>query len=128
MTTQICPRAAENGADLSMMKPPFNGEMVWREDNTCSYCGGLNPEEFMRRLEAQDIEVGPTDKNYKVYVKDLEGKPVGGPSGKFYFQHLNPDQMTRFIELYNECKIKMGYPGHFYVSPFFCKPAPTQES
>lgn len=126
-TTLICPRAAENGAALAAMKPPFNGEMVWREDATCSYCGSLNPDVFMARLEAGDVELGPTDKSYKVYIKDLEGKPVGGPAGKFYFQHLSPEQQGRFIELYNARKIKMGYPGHFYVSPFFCRPAPKAE-
>lgn len=101
MTQIICPRAAENGATLSAMKPPFNGEMVWREDKTCSYCGSLNPEEFMARLEAGDVELGPTDKPYKVYIKDLEGKPVGGPAGKFYFQHTPfPVRWNPFTNLF----------------------------
>jgi hypothetical protein len=30
-------------------------------------------------------------------------------------------QRHRFLELCNENKIKMGYPGHFYVRPFFVK-------
>lgn len=123
---QVCPRAAEDGATLSQLKPPFNGEMVWREDRTCSYCGSLDPDVFMARLEAGDVELGPTDKSYKVYIRDLEGKPVGGPAGKFYFQHLNAEQQGRFIELYNARKIKMGFPGHFYNLPFFCRPAPIQ--
>lgn len=40
---------------------------------------------------------------------------------KFYFQHLSPEQRTRFVELINERKMKVGMPGHFYVLPFFCK-------
>lgn len=152
--TLICPRAVENGAALSMFKPPFNGEMVWRADNTCSYCGSLNPETFMARLEAGDVELVPTDKSYKVYVRNSGGadfqqryrdcptdEPRHGPEEclhwvtrtidetKFYFQHLSKDQQARFIELYNERKIKMGYPGHFYTTPFFCKrdPAPVAQ-
>jgi hypothetical protein len=41
---------------------------------------------------------------------------------KFYFQHLSEAEMRRFIELHNAHKIKMGYPGHFYVRPYFCRP------
>lgn len=48
---QICPRAGEDGAGLSHLKPPFNGEMVWREDNTRFYCGSL---------EAGDVELRST--------------------------------------------------------------------
>lgn len=49
-----------------------------------------------------------------------------GPEGptrqrKFYFQHLTPEGRTRFVELYNEKKMKIGYPGHFYTRPYFCK-------
>jgi hypothetical protein len=45
----------------------------YREDDTCSYCGSLNPETFMARLEAGDMEVGPTDKSYKVYLENRGG-------------------------------------------------------
>lgn len=113
----ICPRASENGAVLEQFQPPFNGEMVWREDRTCSYCGSLNPDALMERLEAGDVELGPTDKSYKVYVRDLTHRRS---DGKFYFQHFSREQQRRFIELYNARKIKMAFPGHFYVLPFFC--------
>lgn len=118
---QICPRAGEDAATLAKLKPPFNGEMVWRSDNTCSYCGSLHPDTFMERLEAGTATLEPTDKSYKVYVRSDEGRPVGGPSGKFYFQHLSETQRTRFIELHNEGRLKIAYPGHFYTTPFFCK-------
>lgn len=38
---------------------------------------------------------------------------------KFYFQHLNVEQQQRFIDLLNEKKINIGYPGRFYAKPFF---------
>ena len=41
--------------------------------------------------------------------------------GKFYFQHLSDDDRTRFIELYNAKRMKLGYPGYFYSRPYFCK-------
>lgn len=38
---------------------------------------------------------------------------------KFYFQHFTEDECQRFIDLYNQKKMKIGYPGHFYRFPFF---------
>lgn len=119
----------------------------WREsDNSCSYCGSLNNDYLMERLERGDVEVGPTDKSYKVYVRNRGGEPFKqsyrdcpvsarcrGPEDcthwvtremqehKFYFQHLTPLQMQRFVELANEGQIAMGYPGYFYTLPFFIK-------
>jgi hypothetical protein len=86
---------------------------MWHPDETCSFCGSLNPDKLMRLLEAGTVELGPTDKNYKAYV-DIE---LG--TKKFYFVHLSEAQMRRFVELLNERKLKIGYPGHFYVKPFF---------
>lgn len=119
------------------------------DDGTCDYCGSLMPDAFMERLEAGTIKLGPTDKNYKVYVDNVGGKPflrthrIDQPSKpgeimkdprdqahwvwitdennhcKFYFQHLNEVQQKRFVQLLNEKKIMIGVPGHFYVRPFF---------
>lgn len=50
-----------------------------------------------------------------------EGRTVA----KFYFQHLDEDQSRRFVDLYNERtddgkrRMQVGYPGRFYVLPFF---------
>lgn len=44
-----------------------------------------------------------------------------GQEAKFYYQHLTPEEMTEFVQLYNERKMHVGYPGHFYVLPFFCQ-------
>lgn len=38
---------------------------------------------------------------------------------KFYFQHLSLEEQTRFIDLHNAKKIKIGAPGYFYRLPFF---------
>lgn len=114
----------------------------WGPDDACSYCGSLDPDVFMARLEANTLELGPTDKSYKVYLKPINGGPKlkqcfrgeGDPGGsdptrwvwttretdwgKFYFQHLSEAQKRRFIELMNG-KLTIGYPGHFYRLPFF---------
>ena len=81
----------------------------------CSYCGSVSQEAFLAFVEAGG-EVGPTDKNYKVY---LHGD--NAPGGKFYFYHLNKAGVERFIELYNAQKIKFGFPGHLYVLPYFAR-------
>lgn len=44
----------------------------------------------------------------------------GGQIGKFYYQHLSHEQMHEFIYLYNSKTMKVGYPGYFYVLPYFC--------
>ena len=69
MTDHQCPRRAENPGHQSL-----SDHDTWREDNTCSYCGSLNPDVFMARLEAGDVELIPTDKNYKVYVYNDGGE------------------------------------------------------
>jgi hypothetical protein len=124
------------------------GAATWRaDDRSCSYCGSMNADDFMQRLEQGDVELGSTDKNYKVYVHNAGGVAFKqsyrdcprdanctGPDdcghwvtreiqdGKFYFYHLSEAQQTRFIELYNAGKIRMAGGFGFYVLPFFCKP------
>ncbi len=139
-----CPRRAEN----PMADRMFPGPDTIRSDGTCSYCGSVDPDVLMARLEAGDVELGPTDKSYKVYLKNNGGAPFQqsyrdcpsdskctGPddcthwvtreagNAKFYFQHLSDEQQKRFIELHNDRKLHIGYPGHFYARPFFCQPA-----
>ncbi len=124
------------------------------EDDSCDYCGSLFGEVFMARLEAGDVVLGPTDKNYKCYVHNHGGAPfrqthrtdkpsVPGeilkdpmdmtlwtwavretPDAKFYFEHLSESQRQRFIELLNARKLKIGDPGHFYRLPFFVQVLP----
>lgn len=47
----------------------------WEADDTCSYCGSLSPDRFMREVEAGTCRLGTTDKNYKVYVYLAEDQP-----------------------------------------------------
>jgi hypothetical protein len=109
----FCPRGP--GAD-SPFHAPFNGEASWREDGTCSYCGSLKPELLFQQIE-KGAELGPTDKSYKAYVKLVDHSVRG--AGKFYFQHLSFEEKMRFIDLWNDGKLNIGFPGHFYVLPFF---------
>lgn len=106
-----CPRRDDLGG--AVFKLPE--EDHWREDGTCSYCGSLAPDEFMRQAEAS-TELTPTDKNYKVYV---------GGHRKFYFPHLSVEQMKRFVDLVNAKTLRLAFPGHFYVRPFFMAQVPA---
>lgn len=129
-----CPRGAESGRA---------GRAVWCVDDSCSYCGSLHPDLLMERLEAGDVTLDPTDKNYKLYVHADPGtapfkqtfRDSGSPEGndpskwvwttretmehKFYFQHLSGAQQQRFVELLNAKKLKLNVPGYFYRTPFF---------
>lgn len=72
---------------------------------------GESPEQYKAGLEAvYDSQVAP-----------LEG---GSTEAKFYFQHLSEDQCREFVWLYNARQIQVGYPGRFYVLPFFMQSVP----
>lgn len=112
MDGRFCPRRIEDGAD----KAPFRVETdEWQERSDgyrhCSYCGSISPEEFMRDAKA-GVKLGPTDKDYKIYVDGQR---------KFYFQHLPRPQRLEFLQLLNRGELNFGYPGHLYVLPFFIK-------
>lgn len=67
-----CPRREESG--LQLTEPDTDH---FRNDDTCSYCGSLNPDTFMAKVEASEITLGPTDKSYKVYVEGI-ANPMAG--------------------------------------------------
>lgn len=79
----------------------------------CSFCGSMHPDDLFAAIERGE-ELVPTDKSYKVYVGKTEHR-------KFYFQHLSDDERSRFVQVLNERRINIGYPGHFYVLPFFVR-------
>lgn len=107
-----CPRQKE-----SSVFPPYPEHIsFFRSDNTCSFCGSMGEEEFFLAVEAGQ-QIVPTDKSYKVYVG-------GSGRGKFYFQHLSEAGRQRFVHLLNNGTMKLGFPGHFYVAPFFVKFGP----
>lgn len=99
----------------------YGSTNFWREDKesnlqTCNYCGSINQDQFMQLVEEGKISLGSTDKGYKVYCHLENGKQM-----KFYFQHLSEEQRKKFVDLYNERKIKFQGSG-FYVFPFFMIP------
>lgn len=81
----------------------------WLSDDTCSYCGSISPDELFKAIR-EGSDIGPTDKDYKIYV---------GGHRKFYFQHLSVDEQKLFIDLFNDKTMKIGVPGYFYQMPFF---------
>jgi hypothetical protein len=110
----MCPRRSENpGGVFELPDHDTWVKHAGRDFFSCSYCGSMHPDEFLSKAE-HGVEIGPTDKPYKVYINN---------SDKFYFQHLDVEQRKKFVDLINEKKLKIGYPGHFYVLPFFAKPA-----
>ena len=117
MSTEFqCPRRRESYLGSS---PAFARDNDYDPiEDDCRYCGSMNPDTFIARLEAGDISLGTTDKNYKVYVNNAGGDKHH--SCKFYFQHLSEEQQERFIQIYNEKRIKFEGGYGFYVLPFFC--------
>ena len=104
---EYCPVSATDGMDA-----PAN----WHDEGMykrCSYCGSIHPDVFME-LCRQGVEITPTDKNYKVYL-------AYDVTSKFYFEHLSIEQMGEFVGMVNRGEVKLSYPGHFYVNPFFIK-------
>ena len=79
---------------------------------TCSFCGSLDPDEFMAAARAGN-SITPTDRSYKAYVD------IKATSAKFYFQHLSIAHQDELCALVNAKKIKLEHPGYFYVLPFF---------
>lgn len=71
---------------------------------------GETPEEFRAGLA-------------DYYDRDLARSEASGVEAKFYYQHLSSEQRDEFIELHNSRRMKISYPGRFYVLPFFAGPA-----
>jgi hypothetical protein len=122
-----CPRRAETGRDNpgSPFRDSGTNLDTWRTDVAgpcCSYCGSLQPDRFMELVRA-GWTVGPTDKSYKAYLAEDD---ASHRQAKFYFQHLTVGQQDEFIGLHNAKLIKFGYPGGFYVTPFFAQRRPTE--
>lgn len=110
---QLCPRRAE--LPTTARFPDMDVWDVYDGNLRCSFCGSLHPD-YVLEMMRLGVELGPTDKNYKIYVKVL-----GTHEGKFYFQHFDLEQKHKFIELYNQHprNFTVGYPGYFYVLPYF---------
>lgn len=71
-----CPRRKELGSSSFGVE----NQDFYLADDTCTYCGSLNQDIFMAHLEKADIRLGPTDKNYKVYVEGIPNPDAGKPA------------------------------------------------
>lgn len=122
MSTTTCPRRMEEMGGWEY-KEGLDGWNLRDGLLCCSFCGSLNPDAFME-LVANNVILGPTDKNYKVYVT-VEGHHH---NFKFYFQHLSEEQKKKFIELCNmrPRPFQLEHPHRFYVLPFFIEVAPKE--
>lgn len=67
---------------------------------------GKTPEQVAQELD-------------RAYQAENPMTDSAGTVAKFYYQHLSAEQQTEFIELYNERRMKIGFPGRLYVLPFF---------
>jgi hypothetical protein len=83
----------------------------------------MKPSEMLDGIRAGWVIV-PTDKPYKVYVR----QPEHSSQNKAYLQHLSEDQKRDFIGLYNDRTMQLGEPGYFYTMPFFMRPITEEES
>lgn len=81
----------------------------WRDDDTCSHCGGLKPSIALEKIKAGS-EIIPTDKNYKMYIDSTT---------KVYFNHFSESQAVELVTLIETKEAKIGYPGHFYSGIMF---------
>lgn len=122
--SQTCPRRLsdwgpwerEENLDKWDYRPALGGSGE-PDHLSCSFCGSMHPNDFLNAIKNGEV-IGPTDKSYKAYVKKADGV---SDYGKFYYQHLDLKQRYEFCELNNEHKINIGYPGYFYVLPFFVR-------
>lgn len=116
--TFLCPRRDENPGGVFKLS---ESDHV-RVDGSCSYCGSLDGDIFMERLEAGTIVLRGSDKDYKAYIAASEGSPPL-TAIKFYFQHLSTEQRMRFVDLWNENRIAHN---GLYVMPFFMARVPRE--
>jgi len=84
----ICGRRGEGGGGIA--ERLAGPEDKWDDAGTCSFCGSISPDELFRAIDAGG-ELGPTDKNYKVYVED-ENVSAGQPccDGSIYIGDDDP--------------------------------------
>jgi hypothetical protein len=85
------------------------------------YAGGRWQELTPELQELHGID--PSDPGKKEWV--LIGASPATKDEKFYFQHLSEAGKRRFIDLLNAGKVTFGYPGRFYVPPFFTQFTPA---
>jgi len=122
---QRCPRRGESPnpdayGDGTSTPDRWDRRYGRKGPRSCSYCGSMHPDDFLAAARDGSGELGPTDKNYKVYVtiesvtytptsstwqngkqSNVVKHPKAPAMLKFYFQHLSHEQMHEFVDLYN---------------------------
>lgn len=118
-----CPRRIENGMHSASSPMRGAGENLdtYKEGRGlvgqprgCTYCGSMSPEDFLEAVKNK-AEIGPTDKSYKLYIDDHKGK--------FYTQHLSPEQGHAFYQMMQANEVNWGYPGYPYVPLYLPGPS-----
>lgn len=94
-----------------------------REDRRANWLAGNAVAEAIRELGERD---GKTPDQIQsdldaAWAKQAPGWLHSATVAKFYYRHLLPDQRDEFIELHNNGRMQIGYPGHLYVLPLFAK-------
>lgn len=123
--TFACPRRREMGALVHSGYPDTDRWVEEADGNyrTCSWCGSMHPAELVNAIKA-NVEIGPTDKSYKLYV----AYPSADRTLKFYTQHFEGTAYgDEFYDLWSAKQINWGYPGHPYVM-LYVPSAPEEES
>lgn len=101
-----CGRRAENGMDQENGPFKMSGRNLdrWEKFKTidnriCSYCGSLHPDDMFRLVHEAavtppdgdyrgTVSIEPSDKKYKVYVRQPGVRNAMEGGIKFYMQHL----------------------------------------
>lgn len=97
--TFMCPRRDENPMSFSYPGPDHWNKFKSNGNRTCSYCGSLHPEDFFEIVKksgecVEGYEIEPSDKGYKVYVRQPGVINAHHGGIKFYKQHLEDFTIT----------------------------------
>lgn len=96
---QRCPRRGESHFGQTDKPLPDTWDRGPDGCRTCSYCGSMHQDDFFRLVIAtasagpnagDDVpSIDPSDKGYKIYVKQPGVRNAGEGAIKFYTQHLS---------------------------------------
>lgn len=96
----LCPDRASSLAAIKFPGPD-SWDVMPNKDRTCSFCGSLHPDDFLRLVEAAadpgkpDHRLDPTTKGYKWYVNQpgVDNALQGGI--KFYNWHITKEAVPQ---------------------------------
>lgn len=100
---------AEVAAFLARWPGSLMGDPMWPgpgpQPRTCSYDGGIHPDDAIALLQSGEWRVVPTSKSYKMYMERNDGK-LFIPPVKVYVNHFDDDQIKRFNAAALEAGVK----------------------